>query len=290
MLNTLKVKFFRWFYRFMNDRAWKGVDLSAVEVGELTVADTLAARSYRAGDGALVIYYHGGGWTIGDLETHDYFCRKLAIDTCSTVVAIDYRLGPEHRFPAAYDDCLAATRWLLEMPPFTELGSAPVFLAGDSAGGNLAAVVANSLAPEQNPRIRGQILIYPAVRHCTPPTPSMIENAKGHGLTYGLMEWFWMNYLGDKRSTDDGDIDLRATPLLHPLPDNIPPALIITAGFDPLRDEGAEYAQKLSSQGVDCVHELFVKEEHGFVCSEGPTEAHEQSMALMRDWMRERAA
>ena len=118
----------------------------------------------------------------------------------------------------------------------------------------------------------------------------MIENAKGHGLTYGLMEWFWMNYLGDKRSTDDGDIDLRATPLLHPLPDNIPPALIITAGFDPLRDEGAEYAQKLSSQGVDCVHELFVKEEHGFVCSEGPTEAHEQSMALMRDWMRERAA
>ncbi len=284
MFNKLKVWIFRWYYRFMNRRAWKGVDLGGVEVGELT-ADTVPARSYRAGDAAMIIYIHGGGWTIGDLETHDFFCRKLAIDTGGTVVALDYRLGPEHRFPAAPEDCLAATRWLLELPGFTALAHAPVFVAGDSAGGNLSAVVANQMAVERPGKIAGQLLIYPAVRHCTPPTPSMVENAKGHVLTYSLMEWFWMNYLGDRRTTETGDIDPLATPLMHPLPENVPPALIITAGLDPLRDEGAEYAQKLADHGVDCVHELFLNEEHGFLCSEGPTEAHQQAMTLVRDWM-----
>ncbi len=289
MFNSLKVRVFRWFYRFMNRRAWKGVELAAVEVGELT-AGTVPARTYAAGDAALVIYIHGGGWTIGDLETHDYFCRKLAIDTGSTVVALDYRLGPEYPFPAAPEDCLAATRWLLELPRFTALANAPVFVAGDSAGGNLAAVVANAMALEQPGRLSGQLLIYPAVRHCTPPTASMVENAKGHVLTYALMVWFWMNYLGEKRRTADGDIDPLATPLLHPLPEGLPAALVITAGLDPLRDEGAEYAQKLSDHGVDTVHELFVAEEHGFLCSEGPTEAHQQAMALIRGWMQSQAA
>jgi acetyl esterase len=288
MFNALKVSLFRWFYRFMNRRAWKAVDLSAVQVGEL-VAGKVPARSYAGGEAALVVYIHGGGWTIGDLETHDFFCRKLATDTHSTVVALDYRLGPEHPFPAAPEDCLAATRWLLELPRFTALANAPVFVAGDSAGGNLAAVVANTLATEQPGRLSGQLLIYPAVRHCTPPTASMVENGKGHVLTYGLMEWFWMNYLGEKRSTRDGDIDPLATPLLHPLPQGLAPALVITAGLDPLRDEGAEYAQKLSDHGVETIHELFVNEEHGFLCSEGPTEAHQQAMALIRGWMQSQA-
>ncbi len=289
MFNKLKVYIFRWVYRFMNRRAWKGVDLDAVDVGAMT-AGSVPARTHHAGDAALIIYIHGGGWTIGDLDTHDFFCRKLAIDTGATVVALDYRLGPEHVFPAAAEDCLAATRWLLELPRFTNLANAPVFLAGDSAGGNLAAVVTNQMAIEQPDRITGQLLIYPAVRHCTPPTPSMIENGKGRVLTYALMEWFWMNYLGEKHTTDSGDIHPLATPLLHPLPENLPPALVITAGLDPLRDEGAEYAQKLSDHGVGCVHELFVYEEHGFLCSEGPTEAHQQAMRLIKGWIASQAA
>lgn len=284
MLNSLKVKVFRWVYRLMNRKAWKGVDLSAVVARDYAVAGNIPAREYFGGEERLIVYYHGGGWTIGDLETHDPFCRRLALDAHATVIAIDYRLGPEHPFPAAVDDCVAATRWVLEQRD-TLPGTGPVFVAGDSAGGNLAAIVSNVLAPEQPGAIRGQLLIYPAVRHCTPPTASMVGNARGHVLTYSMMKWFWLNYLGDARQTEDGDIDPRATPLLHPLPEQLPPALVITAGLDPLRDEGAEYAQKLSAHGVDCVHELFVSEEHGFVCSEGPTEGQVQSMELMCGWM-----
>ncbi len=289
MFNWLKVRVFRWVYRLMNRRAWKAVDLSAVSVQDITVADNIPARKYRGGDERLLVYYHGGGWTIGDLETHDPFCRRLALDARATVLAIDYRLGPEHPFPAAVEDCVAATRWIVEQRA-SLAGAAPLFVAGDSAGGNLAAVVSNTLAPELPGAIAGQLLIYPAVRHCTPPTRSMVENAKGHVLTYAMMQWFWRNYLGAARDTSDGDIDPRATPLLHPLPEKLPSALVITAGLDPLRDEGAEYAQKLSDHGVECVHELFLQEEHGFVCSEGPTEGQQRSMELMCAWMATRDA
>lgn len=286
MFNALKVWLFRWFYRFMNRRAWKGVDLSATQTRELTVADGIPAREYRTGDSAMIVYYHGGGWTIGDLETHDPFCRRLAMENNATVIALDYRLGPEHHFPAAVEDCLAGTEWLLSNRQQLSLADAPVFVAGDSAGGNLAAVVSNQLGSQSG--ILGQVLIYPAVRHCTPPNRSGIENGKGHVLTYGMMVWFWKNYLGEARQTTDGDIDPRATPLNHPLPDAVPPALVITAGLDPLRDEGAEYAQKLSDAGVPCVHELFVSEEHGFVCSEGLTEGHRRSMELISGWIASR--
>ena len=289
MFNAIKVWLFRWFYRFMNRRAWKGVDLGGLDVSDILVAEDLRARDYRGGDRALIIYIHGGGWTIGDLETHDFFCRKLALATESTVIALDYRLAPEHPFPAAVEDCLAATTWLLDNLPDPGLAVAPVILAGDSAGGNLAAVTANQLAVERPGHIAGQLLIYPAVRHCTPANASMTENASGHVLTYGLMAWFWANYLGGRRNTADGNIDPLATPLLHPLPDKVAPALVITAGLDPLRDEGADYARKLANAGVDCVHELFMKEEHGFVCSEGETPAHEQAMQLIANWLEARS-
>ena len=283
MLNALKVWLFRWYYRFTNWWAWRGVDLSAVKTRELTVAGGTAAREYRAGDGVLVIYFHGGGWTIGDLVTHDPFCRRLAQVTQGTVIALDYRLGPEHSYPAAFEDCLAGSQWILAHRDTLGAANAPVVLAGDSAGGNL--VVANRLGPEQPGAIEGQLLIYPAVRHCTPPTASHIENGKGHELTYDLMVWFWRNYLGEERVTTDGAIDPLATPLGYPLPDHVPPALVITAGLDPLRDEGADYAQKLADHGVRCVHELFTREIHGFVCSKGLTEAHNQAMDLIRDWV-----
>jgi acetyl esterase len=243
------------------------------------------AREYRGGERALVIYFHGGGWTIGDLQTHDPFCRDLALQLQANVVSLDYRLAPEHLFPAAVDDCLACSRWVLDNRAAIGAEEAPVFLAGDSAGGNLAAVVANQLAGEQPGAVSGQLLIYPAVRHCTPPTVSHIENGKGHVLTYALMVWFWRNYLGEQRDTPDGAIDPRATPLGYPLPAGLPPALVITAGLDPLRDEGAEYARKLADHGVSCVHELFTREIHGFVCSQGRTDAQRQAMALIGGWV-----
>ena len=284
MFNRLKVWLFRWYYRFVNWRAWRRVDLSAVTTRDFTVAEDIPTREYRAGDSLLVIYFHGGGWTIGDLKTHDPFCRRLADILQATVVSLDYRLAPEHRYPAAVDDCLAGARWILDHRDALGATTGPVLLAGDSAGGNLAAVVANTLAPERPGAISGQLLIYPAVRHCTPPTVSHIENARGHELTYSLMVWFWMNYLGEKRVTTDGGIEPLATPLNYPLPENPPPALVITAGLDPLRDEGADYARKLADHGVPCIHELFTREIHGFVCSHGLTPAHEQAMALIRGW------
>ena len=285
MFNTLKVWFLRWFYRFANRRVWRHVDFSDVETRDLVVADRIPAREFRAGDQALVVYYHGGGWTIGDLDTHDPFCRRLAQVLEGSVIAIDYRLGPESPFPAAVEDCLAATRWVMENRSRLAAPAAPLFVGGDSAGGNLAAVVSNHIGPESPGVIRGQLLIYPAVRHCTPPNASHLENARGHELTYSLMVWFWRNYLGEKRVTEAGDIHPDATPLYHPLPENLPPALVITAGLDPLRDEGAEYARKLSDHGVACVHELFTAEIHGFVCSKGLTPAHNQAMELVRNWV-----
>ena len=286
MLNNLKVWLLRWFYRWANRRAWRGVDTRAVSSRDVRIGGIVPARQYQVQKPQrLIIYIHGGGWVIGDLESHDPFCRQLAIKNQATVIALDYRLGPEHHFPAAVEDCIAASRWILKERARFISRTVPVFIAGDSAGGNLAAVVANNLATEMPGALAGQVLIYPAVRHYSPPTASHIENGKGYGLTYSLMVWFWDNYLGEKRETSDGNIDRLATPLTQDLPAGIAPALVITASLDPLRDEGAEYAQKLSSHGVDCSHQLYMDEMHGFVCSEGLTEGHLQSMELISGWI-----
>ncbi|MEP5765934.1 MAG: alpha/beta hydrolase [Halieaceae bacterium] len=286
MFNKLKVLLLRWFYRWVNRRAWRKVDMSAVSTRDFELAGVVPVRQYRVENAQrVIIYIHGGGWVIGDLESHDPFCRQLAQKNQAMVIALDYRLAPEHRFPAAVEDCVAATRWIIKHRAELLQADSKVFLAGDSAGGNLAAVVANTLATELPDQLAGQILIYPAVRHYTPPTASHIENGKGYGLTYGLMVWFWDNYLGEKRVTENGDIDRLATPLTQPLPEGVAPALVLTASLDPLRDEGAEYAQKLSGHGVDCSHQLYIGEMHGFVCSEGLTDAHQQAMDLISGWI-----
>jgi acetyl esterase len=207
-----------------------------------------------------LVYYHGGGWVIGDLDTHDTLCRELANLSGCAVVAVDYRLGPEHRFPAAVDDCVAATRWVRDHAGELGLDAARLAVGGDSAGGNLAAVVSIDARDRGDLAIAFQLLVYPATdMHRT--APSHAENGQGYLLTSDTMEYFAGHYIADPAQYDDW----RASPLLHPDLSNLPPALVLTAGFDPLRDEGAAYAERLTAAGNKASHVLFPRQIHGFL-------------------------
>ncbi len=225
------------------------------ETSELEVAGatgTLPARLYvprgrvgSAGGDGLLVFFHGGGWIYGGLESHDATCRVLAEGAGVRVLAVDYRLAPEHPFPAAWEDCLAAYRWAVEHA--AELGADADRLAvgGDSAGGNLAAGVALAAAREGLP-LRFQSLVYPS----TDQTRSMDSHrtfADGFYLTGGFMTLATDSYL--PRETDR--LDPRASPLFDEIPAGLAPAHIVTAGFDPLRDEGEAYARKLEEAGVE---------------------------------------
>jgi len=208
----------------------------------------------------VLVYYHGGGWVIGDLDTHDTLCREIANLSACAVVAVDYRLAPEHRFPAAVDDCLAATRWVRAHAIDLRLDALRLAVGGDSAGGNLAAVVAIDARERGDLPIAFQLLIYPATdMHRT--FPSHIENAQGYNLTKESMDYFVGHYIADPAQYKDW----RASPLLHPDLSNLPPALVLTAGFDPLRDEGAAYAERLTAAGSAASYVLFARQIHGFV-------------------------
>ncbi len=207
-----------------------------------------------------LVFFHGGGFVIGDLETHDDLCRCLANGSGCRVVSVDYRLAPEHPFPAAVDDCFAATKWISAHA--AELGIDPKRLAvgGDSAGGNLAAVVAQ-LAKANGPAIAFQLLIYPVTQLGAPvDTPSMRDNAKGYFLEKEGMDWFTRCYAPDPKHRSDP----RLSPLLCTDLAGQPPAYVITAGFDPLRDEGKDYADKLDAAGVPVTVVNYPGMVHGF--------------------------
>jgi acetyl esterase len=205
-------------------------------------------------------YVHGGGWVQGDLETHHGLCARLAERSGVMVVAIDYRLAPEHKFPAAVEDCLAAYVWLCRNGRDVGADPARVGVAGDSAGGNLSAVIAQMAAGARVPRPTCQVLIYPAVEF-TFDTPSHQQLAEGHIIPRDRILWYAEQYLrseADKR-------DLRASPLLAPDLIGQPPAMIVTAGFDPLRDEGRAYADRLRAAGVEVVYREYPGQIHAFV-------------------------
>ncbi|HYA66674.1 MAG TPA: alpha/beta hydrolase [Burkholderiaceae bacterium] len=208
----------------------------------------------------VLIYFHGGGWVIGDLDTHDTLCRELANAAGCAVISVDYRLAPEHRFPAAVEDCLAATRWVQSNAAGLLLDAARIAVGGDSAGGNLAAVVSISLrdAGERAPVC--QMLIYPATdMRCGAPSHSRF--ASGYLLTRESVAYYRGHYIAD--SADD--LNWRASPLLHPDLSGLPPAFVLTAGFDPLRDEGLQYAQRLSTAGNFATSVCFERQIHGFI-------------------------
>ena len=193
----------------------------------------------------LLVYFHGGGWVIGNLETHDGTCRALCRGTAAIVISVDYRLAPEHKFPSAPEDCYTATLWSAEVA--SSLGGDPnrIAVAGDSAGGNLATVTALMIRERGGPSLCHQLLIYPVTDHNF-ATRSYQENSEGYYLTRELMEWFWDKYLPNK---DAGSNEL-ASPLRAADLSRLPTATIITAELDPLRDEGELYAKRLEEAGV----------------------------------------
>jgi len=216
----------------------------------------LAARSPLP----ALVFFHGGGWVIGDLDTHDTLCRELANGAGCAVVAVDYRMGPEHRFPAAVDDSLAATRWVQREAAALGLDAARLAVGGDSAGGNLAAVVAIAARDAGDLAITFQLLIYPATdMRCG--AASHTSNGAGYLLTRETIAYFHDHYIDDPVH----DVDWRASPLLHPDLSRLPPSLVLTAGYDPLRDEGMHYAQRLSVAGNRATHINFERQIHGFI-------------------------
>ena len=218
--------------------------------------------AYATAPGSLpvLVYYHGGGWLMGDLDTHDTLCRELANAAGCAVVAVDYRMAPEHRFPAAVDDALAATRWVHQQAGALGLDAARLAVGGDSAGGNLAAVVALAARDAGNLPIRFQLLIYPAT-DMRRGAPSHETKGQGYLLTQDTLAYFHDHYIDDVAH----DLDWRASPLLHTDLRKLPPALVITAGYDPLRDEGLAYSQRLSEAGTRATHLCFERQIHGFI-------------------------
>jgi acetyl esterase len=207
----------------------------------------------------LLVYFHGGGWVLGDIESHDGTSRELANKAGCIVVSVDYRLAPEHKFPAAPEDCYAATKWVaLNAASF---GGDPTRIAvgGDSAGGNLAAAVAQMAADRGAPGLVHQLLIYPVTNYAF-DTPSYRENGDGYLLTRDMMQWFWKQYL----STDEDGKTAYASPMQAREVRRVAPAFVITAEFDPLRDEGEAYAARLKEAGVPVEVKRYDGAIHGF--------------------------
>jgi acetyl esterase len=239
------------------------------EVRDITMpgpGGDIGLRLYRpAGSPAaerlpVLVYYHGGGWVIGDLETHDTLCRELANGSDCALVAVDYRLAPEHPFPAAADDAIAAMRWVHANASALRLDGSRMAVGGDSAGGNLAAVAAIAARDAGGPALAFQLLIYPATDQRR-TAPSHETNGQGYLLTKDTIGYFHDHYLPDPTQ----DLDWRASPLLHENLKDLPPAFVLTAGYDPLRDEGLHYADRLSAAGNRATLVCFERQIHGFI-------------------------
>ncbi|MGH7896570.1 MAG: alpha/beta hydrolase [Candidatus Binatia bacterium] len=207
----------------------------------------------------VLVYFHGGGWVIGNFETHDAVCRLLAKSAPAIVASVDYRLAPEHKFPAAAEDCYAATRWVAENAAAIGGAAEKLAVGGDSAGGNLAAVVSLMARDRKTPKIGLQLLVYPVTAHGY-DTASYRENADGYLLTKDAMVWFWNHYLTGQA---DGE-NAYASPLRAKDLRGLPPALVVTAEFDPLRDEGESYAKRLEEAGVPVTLKRYDGIIHGF--------------------------
>ena len=217
-------------------------------------------KTLRTKDGLApcLVFFHGGGWVIGNLETHDVVCRKIAHEGELIVISVDYRLAPEHKFPAAVDDAVTATNWIAANASKLGIDPARLMVGGDSAGGNLAAVVSLHARDHGGAKIAGQVLVYPATEfarthasHREPETSIL--------LTHSVIGWFADHYMGDADRSD-----WRASPARAKTLAGLPPAYVLTAGADPLRDEGDEYAARLKEAGVPVAYKHFPGQFHGF--------------------------
>ena len=261
-------------------------------VAQVTMAGPggpLALRIYKpSGDKNLpvVVFFHGSGFVLCSLDSHDLICRQLCKASGAIIVSVDYRLAPEHKFPAGSDDCLAATRWVGDHA--REFGGDParIAVAGDSAGGNLAAATALRVRDQGGPALRGQLLVYPVTDHPSAPKASYEECGEGFGLTDAAMRWFWELYLADKKDLTHP----YASPLRAETLRGLPPAYVMTAQYDVLRDEGELYAKRLIAEGVEVKLERFADMNHGFMFWVGVIEPATDAVMKSGAWLREKLA
>ena len=253
-------------------------------VEDRTVAGHVPVRCYWPTDEdnlPVVIYFHGGGWVLGNLDTHDSLCRKIASESGCVVVAVDYRLAPDAKFPAAFDDSFAATAYVSEHADEFNIDPARLVVVGDSAGGNLAAAVAIRAAEVGSPAIRSQVLIYPVVEPNF-ETESYLAHAEGFGLSRKTMMWFWEQYLGDDLdSSHPHAVPSRATNLSE-----VPPAHVITAEFDVLLTEGEAYAKRLQAAGVATTIRRYDGMIHGFIHFSGIFDVGKQAVKDVAEHLR----
>lgn len=250
-------------------------------------AGNIGVRMYRPKDDAsmqalpALVYYHGGGHTIGDLETHDALCRELCNLSGHAVFSVDYRLGPEHRFPAAVEDSFTALQWVASHAATLRIDPANIAVGGDSAGGNLAAVMALMARDHGGPRLAFQLLIYP-VTDFRFQTASHRTNGQGYLLTREVIDYFTTCYLGP----DADRLDWRISPALASDHRGLPPALVITAGYDPLSDEGKNYAEQLRAAGNEVEHVAYSGQIHGFILMGRVLAQANEAVALCADRLR----
>lgn len=241
----------------------------------------IPVRIYRPDDARAakpaLIWFHGGGWVIGSLDGADFGCRMMANASGCVVISVDYRLAPEHKFPTAVDDCMGVTQWIAENGASLGVDGSRLAVGGDSAGGNLAAVVSQLARDAGGPSLSFQALVYPVTNYDY-GTDSYRENAAGYLLERASMEWFWGHYL---RSEADG-ASAKASPLRHTNLTGLPPAIVITAEFDPLRDEGETYAERLRAAGVPVEFMRFAGEIHGFYANPAIDEGSEAARLIGR--------
>ena len=237
---------------------------------------------YGSGLFPLLVFFHGSGFVLCSLDTHDGMCRNLCAGAECVVASVDYRLAPEHKYPAGINDCLLATRWAAAHAAELGADARRIAVGGDSAGGNMAAVTALRVRDEGGPALCGQLLLYPVTDYHTPGTPSYEENAEGYGLTRETMKWFWDHYL---TNPSEGTLP-HASPLRAADFSGLPPALVITAEYDPLRDEGELYADGLKRAGVPTRLSRYNGVNHGFMFWVGLVDKASAAMNETGHWLR----
>jgi acetyl esterase len=238
-------------------------------------------RPTRRRSDNLMVYLHGGGFVIGSIETHENVARNFCEALGANTLSVEYRLAPEHRFPAGLDDCLAAVRWAAAHASELGVSRDRIILGGDSAGATLAAVTCLRLRDDGGPAIAGQVLGYPVTDYHTPPTQSYIDNAKGYSLTRAAMIRFWRYYINDASEQRHP----YAAPLNAADLSSLPPALILTAEYDPLRDEGEAYAARLRESGVPVKLTRYDGLIHGFLRMTAISSRAAATFEDIREWV-----
>ena len=262
-LSELPVEFSRQMYRTMQPER-PDLVVESVEDRQITgPARTIPIRIYRPSKRPMlpiVLMYHGGGWVIGDLATADGQCREVCRNTNAIVVSVDYRLAPESKYPAAVEDCYAALTWVHDNAASIGGNANRIAVAGDSAGGNLAAVMAQKVRDENGPKLCFQLLVYPVTDGSRFDTQSYKQNAYGYMLTRDSMKWFWNQY-----ATAEERLEAYASPLLAKSFADLPYAVILTAEYDVLRDEGEDYGNRMKAAGVNVEVTRVAGLIHGFI-------------------------